>query len=289
MSEIIGAFNNRELVVIFWSLLVLVFALKTPGVRKAVFSLFKKLLSTKKVLIPFGVIYFYLVFAIYTLYQLGFWEFYLLKDTVTWLLGATIVMIFNSISVNSIRDFYQITIKRSLEWIVIYEFIVNLYILPIYIEFILIPILVLAYLMILVIESSSKHSVEYRQVKTLAYTVMIIIVSVMTIFAIYNIFTDLGNFMTHDTFKLFVLPILLTVALMPALYVFTLYTLYDDLFSTINTYKGQNSFKIKIECFKKCLSSISNINKMQRYLAEKLTNSTTKDEAIGIIQNFGRK
>jgi hypothetical protein len=108
----------------------------------------------------------------------------------------------------------------------------------------------------------------------------------ITYFAILGFLSDPKLLFTAQNLELFLLPIILTFAYMPTIYLLGLYSSYENMFSRIGFFlEGQkNKSHIKIACFRRCLLSLKRTNNLAPILVLNLTTQTSREEALEIIR-----
>src|SRR5688572_25978339 len=94
--------NNREISACFWLLVFLIWALSRQSVRHHASSLVRMLLRPPLLWIILSFLV-YVCLLVATLYFIGFWEMFLLKDTFIWLLGSAIGLTFSANNIKSIE------------------------------------------------------------------------------------------------------------------------------------------------------------------------------------------
>lgn len=216
--------NNREIAIIIWMGLFIVWAVSQKAIRNSLVNVLKAF--TKIVIfVPFLLMMLYIGMMIYLLYKIHFWEISNLSDTILWLFGVAIVMFVN---LNRAREegFFKKAVLDSLKLIIILEFVINLYVFNLWVELIFVPVLVVIGLMLGVSSTDSK----YKQVESLLTWVMGFIGIGLILFTLYKIIADLQGFASIDNIRDFLLPPLFTVGLLPFIYLIALYVTYDLIF-----------------------------------------------------------
>lgn len=257
-----NALDNRERALTIWIFVFLIWITFNKAVRDSMFSVLKAFFSIK-ILIPFCLMFVYIITLIFVAYKLQIWESYLLKDTI--ILGFVIgfTMFLNINKANSENNYFKKTILESIKLTVILEFIVNLYVFSLPIEIVLVPIL--AILTVMLVVSSTKK--EFEPVKKLLNLVLAIIGIYFLYHALMSISSSFGNFATLKNLKEFLLLPFLTIAYIPFIYFLALYSAYESLFVRVNFLnKGDKKEKksVKLQIFKNNLFNLIKLNNFSK-------------------------
>lgn len=218
----INFFNNRELAIIFWLSVFLIFSLTRKKVRKSSIQLVKAFFR-HKIIASILLMTIYVELLVLGLLKLGFWEQYLLKDTVLWpiIVGFPLLMKLDKISG---EENYLITIFfDGIKGIVLIEFIANFYNFSLFAELIIIPLMSIVVISQIYTQENPKYKPVDKLFKNLT-TGFGIIVFIYTCVQIYNGFQEFANIFTLKTL---LLPIILTIAFIPFLFLYSLWSLYE--------------------------------------------------------------
>jgi hypothetical protein len=277
--------NNRELVIIFWSVVIIVFAATKKDVRKS-FLLVLKQFFNPKIIVPLLISTTPVLLILYVMERLALWDNSSLKETIVWAIGAGIVMFFNSTSIKTGKELLKKSLKDSIKLVVLVEFIVNFYVFPIAVEFFLVPLITILVLMQTV--AGFQKDKKYEPTKKFLGALVALIGLVLIIYACSELTDKPNEFFTWQNLKLLLLPIMLTIAYIPSVYLLALYGAYESLFIRIDFFlKEQSSTsKLKAACAKKCLLSVSRISKFTPYLVKNLMTEMTQDEALKVVRAF---
>lgn len=266
MKEFFESLSNREISVLIWMFL---FFSPIAGViivkaRKETFKLLKAICNelTK---MPFSGIllsfFIYVFLCLYSLYKVGFWDISLLKDTIIWVFGIGFVLLFKLPKVEN-TAYFKVLIKDTFKWFIIIEFITDFYTFNIWIELFIVPFFTLLVVMMDFTEKKKEHFMVYEAFgKFLGFAG-----TCLLLYIIYKTITQTHSLLTLNNFKSFLIPLILTVAYIPLIYIWALCDDYFCVFIRINAMvadKATNK-KIKRIVMKICkinLNKISNILK----------------------------
>ena len=239
----IQIFSNREISIIFWFLIFLLFVLTKKSVRNSSAHLVKTFFNEKIIDIVF-LMTIYIGLIILGLTLIGFWEISMLKDSLLWIAFAGFPLLMKTNNINSEQGFLNSIMRDSIKGIVIIEFIANLYTFSLITELILIPIMTFVGVAPIITKGKS----EYKSVEKLLSGITSIFGVIVLAHTIYKIIQGFGDFASLMTVKSFLFPIILTFAFVPFLYCVALWSLYEIMFIRMNRRlkkKKQKRFLIK--------------------------------------------
>lgn len=277
--------SNRELIIIFWTAVLVAFAAIKKDVRKSFLQIVKQFVNPR-IIIPLMLSCAPVLLILYIMEQLGLWDSTSLKETIIWAIGAGIVMFFNSISIKTGEELLKKSLRDSITLILVAEFIINLYVFPIVVEFFLVPILtILVFAQIVVSHEKDKR---YELTKRFLDVLVALAGLALIIHAFRELADNPKEFFTWQNLNLFLVPIVLTIAYTPSVYLLALYSAYGSLFTRIDFFfKGQYSTrKLKVACVKKCLFSVGRVHRLTPYLIKNLITDMTQDEALKVVHAF---
>lgn len=274
MSTLQEIFNNREIAVSFWVSIAIFAVLFTKAGKQFIKSVIPTVFCKKFVK-------FYIVFlsffslTIYVLYQIGFWNISLLKDTFFWVLFVEVPLFIKAIEQAKDSRFFAKLIKDNLKVILIFEFIINFWTFDLVWEFILVPVsVVFAFLYVL-----TSRDKQYKAVKNLFDIIIGVFGIYVIFFTIKNIITTPSELINMTTAKVFILPTLLLFLNLPVVYGLALFNVYEQVFIRLKgTYAEQRKMKRRLLLFAKFnLSRISALrNDCIRVLVTSLTDNDMK-------------
>lgn len=217
-------FSTRELAIIFWLSLFLIYTLTKKNVRNSSIKLIQAFFQ-HKIIVLLLLMIIYVEVQLFGLVKLGLWDTSLLKDTIYWpmLVGFPLLMKTNKIG--SEKKYLKSIFKDSIKGIVILEFIANFYSFSLVAELILIPIMTI----VGVSSIYTKNEPKYRAVEKLFSNLTVIFGLVVLSYTAYRIYHGFGDFANLSTLKSFLLPILLTISFLPFLYLVALWSLYETM------------------------------------------------------------
>ncbi|MGH7202877.1 MAG: hypothetical protein ACREHC_00350 [Candidatus Levyibacteriota bacterium] len=282
MQIFIDVFNNREKALIIWIVIALVYMLLNKDIRKS-FMLVVKAILSKKIAIALAAMLIYISSIVFAAYKVHFWDSSLLKDTVFWIIGTAFVMFINFDKANKDGNYFKKVLVDSLKFVILLEFIINLYVFPFFVELILIPILFFLTAM-LVISGTKK---EFYPVKKILQTLLAIFGLYLIFYAVTHIFGNFKEFATIENLKDFLLTPLLTLLFLPFIYFLALYSAYELLFVRLDLLMKHNHKRLrqftKREIFNACLFDLKKLNRFSANSAKQLMSIKNKMDVVRLI------
>ena len=259
MKSFFEEFNNREIAIIIWILVFIILMSFAKDIRES-FRGIIKVFFAKKLMMIFLSLIAYTIFIVYFLLRLKFWDFELLKDTFFWFFGVAFLLVFN-ISDKTDIGFFKKTLIHSFKWTIIIEFISNLYVFGLLIELMLVFFLILFSMM----KPFAERDKRYLHLKGPINNMLILLGSVIIVFAIYKTIADYRHFFTVSNAKSFLLSPILTALYIPFLYLLALTITYEQVFMHLKfRSNGNDAFLkgIKWETIKSAKLNISQLNRV---------------------------
>ncbi len=222
--------NNRELSIVFWFLVIAIFLLKNKDVRNSIWGILN-MLGSRFFLTVFGIVFAYQIGILYLLYRCSIWDSSYSKDTILWFVGSAVIVLFKANKLKQLSAFREV-IAEQLKWTVLIEFITQLFVFSFWIEFLVIPIMIVFSMMSGFIEAKSKYENmdQYSDTYKVSQFILLMISLLFVGYAIYKTVTHYSEVFTMDHFTELILPILLTLLFIPLIYCFALVMMYESLF-----------------------------------------------------------
>lgn len=230
-------FSNREIAYILWILAIIIVGSLTKVGRK----LYKNVLPIifcRKFILFYIVFLCFLVGIINLLHYIGFWNIYLLKDTIFWVIVVEIPIFIKALEKAKDQYFFRKLIRDNVKWIILISFIVGFWSFPLWIEILIIPIAVIGTALYYTADSDKK----YVKVKKLLDNFNGVIGCYLIYFTISNLVMEWRKLYDFQTIKVFILPIILIILNMPVVYGLAVYNQYEQIFIRL---KGRGEDKIR--------------------------------------------
>lgn len=215
-------FNNREVALGIWLVIIAVWVISKKTVRKSIGQLLKDLISPK-ILIPIILMAGYTYGLIFVGFRCSIWDFSNLKDTIVWFFGVAFVLLVN---INDSKDdgFFRKSLLDNLRIVLVVEFIINLYAFSFWVEFIFMPIMILIGGMAGV--ASTKE--EYKPVEKLLSYIIGIYGFIVLIISIQQVVGDFATFASVKNLRDFLIPLIMTTLIIPYIYVLALFVQHES-------------------------------------------------------------
>lgn len=282
MNNLFNIFSTREVALIIWFLVFLIFVSRTKDVRHSIVGVIKAFFD-RKLIVAFNTLLLYILFIIFILSYIGFWDISLLKDTVLWLLFSGIVLFMNINKVEDVNYFSKL-IKDNIKIIAIWEFLFNFYTLSLVWELVLIPVVFMFSVIEAFAEHSSKQEESHKKVVALCKNILGLIGLVMIGYVIYRTITEYELLLSISNLKSFLLPVLLTALTLPYFYALALYMNYESFITVVKHLHRNGDPKISKRLIKATLKyaniNINTLKRIWKYLAHFNSSKESPDEYI---------
>lgn len=206
---------NGEKAILFWLVAIVAFvAIKSNGNGLgSSWGAFRALASTKLLLL-FGTAAVYLGVLVFLGNEAGFWHTSATKATVYWFFGTAVILVGSATQVSPDEPaLVRKLLRGSLKPTILVEFLVNLYVFPVGIELLLVPLLLLFVGMQVVVE----HEPNMVQARRVVSWVLGTIGVGLMLYAALRALGDWDGFWTRENAEDFVVAPVLTLALVPFL------------------------------------------------------------------------
>ncbi|MBK7567977.1 MAG: hypothetical protein IPI31_09140 [Bacteroidetes bacterium] len=208
------------------------------------------------------------------------WDITLLKDTIFWFISVALLLFF---TINNAKNtgFFKKAFIETFKLTIVIEYIVNLYTFNLIVELMLFPILLIMFIIPVVTESNPNQKQLGEKIKSLSsfFGLIIFIIIIIKSVIEFNVLASINNIYS------FLLPLIMTMLILPFLYFLALFINYEELWTRIKIlYKYQDLYlKMKTPLF--CVA-LFDINKLQR-----ISKNLNKQEAYNAnsIREYFRK
>lgn len=273
--------DNRELSFLIWGTLAFILILIKKEIRTSLFGILKILVGHKIVLTNIFMLG-YVTTVIFCLTKLGFWDTSHLKGTILWILLIAFPLFFKANKANQQDHYFKVLLKDNIKVILILEFLINLYVFNILIELVILP---LAFF-IGGMSAYADIKKEYSAVKKVVDYIIGLLGIATIIYVIYNIVNDFEGFTNYDNLKSFLLPILLTILFIPAIYFQALFMKYELIFVRLSSFCKDDSLLkyIKFKTMTYCNLNLHRAKKFSKGIVTLDYNS--KEKFIQSLKNL---
>jgi hypothetical protein len=220
--------STREIAIAIWLTIGLAWGLTHGPVRQSVLSLLSALLHWK-ILAPILFVISYVVVIVVSLRYIGLWNIALLKDTILWLLFSGLALALSAFQIHSAVPTWRTILKEQVQVIIIIEFLLNTYTFKLWIELLLIPTLVFVAMLDTVARMDNKYVTVARMTGFLQSALALSVLG----FALRRAFNAPPTDAVAVAREL-LLPVLLSLSLLPIVYFYFLASAYEQLFLMVS-------------------------------------------------------
>lgn len=227
MAPALTGLTNRDIALLAWLCVVVVFLLWKPDTRKSLIGVARAFWGKVAVLFLAYAVCIASIVAI--AYAVDAWNTSLLRETVAWFLVPGVVLLFGFSKAYEERAFYVRTFLRVIGLTAMIEFYVNLTSFPLWVELVLLPLTVFLVALSTVAGMKPETEVVKRWVDRVI-SLLGLVVLVATGIYLAN---DWANLDKAKMALSFAQPIWLTLASLPFIFAFSLIANYEEQFVRI--------------------------------------------------------
>ncbi len=274
-------FTNREISIIIWLLVITISLLFSKMMRSQLYGLFK---SLSKLLHYFLIVILYESLVIYSLFLIGFWKIDLLKDTIIWIFSVGIVSLSKAVvSKSRNSNVFKKLVIENLKLTVVVEFLINSYVFPLPFEIFFIPIISIIVLITIFTESKN----DFQPVYKLMNLILSFFGFVVITFVLIKAFNDSKTVFSLQTLQTIVLPLFLSISMIPIIYSFIIYSAYQNLFILLNHFIDRNNLKyFKTRIVKLCRFRLNRICIIENNYRVELINASSRNDIDNLIIKY---
>ncbi|MBI4652124.1 hypothetical protein HY745_12795 [Candidatus Desantisbacteria bacterium] len=225
MYSALSSLDNRELSTIIWFVILIIWVSKDAKVRNSIKEFIKASLK-RYIIISFIFLFAYTLVSTWLLSHIGLWDISQIKNTIFWffLVAAASFLELSNIANND--EYFKTSIKDNLKIIVVIEFILNFYTFSFIAELIFVPFLVIIGVTLAVSQNKEKNKAVAKFLNYITNLVAVFII----IFTIYKLITEFNEIAKKQTLIDFIVPTILSILLLPYIYIQYVYINYDKIF-----------------------------------------------------------
>ena len=275
--------NNRELALLIWLGAVLALFLLRANLRSILFEVIRLALNpvlVAPVLLMAGWVGGMVLAAV----RIGWWEAELAADTTVWFFGTALVLMFNLTQAGGEERFFRQAILGAVKVAVFVGVFTNLYVFSVWVEIILLPALVVLALLSVVAGSEKR----FISIKAVVDTMLALAGFALLAYVFFQIAADWQEFDKSGALRKFALPVWLTISIMPFVYLFSLFVVYDGAFKRIDvaTEEGRQRRRAKLALALGLGVWTQEIAAFTVYWAKQSTGATSFHDASRVIDDF---
>lgn len=278
MNQFLSGLDNRETSLIIWAGIVIFWLLCIKDFRANIFDILKHLFASKLTYV-FVLIIAYTGLIYYILHRVNFWEIGLLEEGLICLVTIGLWGVGTAIGkVKTLKQSLKSMAIDSIKVVILIQFLTGFYVMSLPLELIIIPVAFL--LRGLQAVSSWKEETDSKfSLTTKLFNWMISILGLSILgYSIKQLINRPDELLTMLNLKELILPIIMTLAYIPLLYLIGIYTSYESFFPRLKYLLRNKTFisYAKMKIFLKCNLNIDALNKVQKKLV--MEDIYTKEE-----------
>ena len=283
MGVIQEFFNNREIAIGIWVIIGLAVILPTKPARQFIKTAIP-ILFCKKFVIFYIVFLSFLGLVLFALNWAGLWDLTLLKDTVFWVLFVELPLFAKAIEKADGGRFFSNLIRENVAIVVAIEFFVGFWTFSLITEIILIPLTVLISVLQVLAGQDKKH----RSAKRFFDGLLVLWGIILLINAIYSLIHAPNQFLSFNTLKSLLLPLVLLVFNLPVVYGLALYNTYEQIFIRIKGSKSEQK-KMKWQVIRFSGINLSKVSAIRKSLPNTIVCCRTSNDLQINLKKLARR
>jgi hypothetical protein len=280
--------NNRELATVVWAGVLLVAILSNRDLRRSLWSVVVAL-RQPKLIVPLILMVGYVYGVLQACAATGVWRAALVPDTVAWAIGSGITLFAWSIRVFKPGGSFGRVVRASISSTLLVEAFVNLYVFPLPVEFVLLPIGVFIAGMSAVADSDRQFAgAKYEPVKRLLAGLTMTLGVVLITWVLLNLATGWRHFDITLNAEKVALPIWLTVVVLPYVALLGAFSNYDTTFAMIRWASDDRRRRARARVALICelRLRVRDVGAFSGMWCKELTAAHSLDEARTVVRRF---
>lgn len=224
-----GLLTNREiagLVVFLGTLILFVLFNSEKGKTSEALLRVVDFLSKPQILVPLVLYFGWITIAVAGAARVGLWNFDLLKTTILWLIVSGLIHFLNLNDAIEKRGFFRAIVMKSLGVVAFIEFLSTLKSFPLWVE---LPIQALA-LVFAMLAVFAEHNPKRAPARNLAIGYLVILGICALVWSVVHLVVSWPTLDLGKILREFLLPIWLTIIVLPFLYGLAVFAAYQPLF-----------------------------------------------------------
>ena len=274
--------NTRETATLVWIVLALAIALTIPSGRGIVVD-GAKIVARPFVTILLAATTLLAAATTICLAWLGYWRTPMIPTTVAWFAGTAIVGTFGTGGVSELRRLVATTVALT----AVVEFVSNAYTLPLPVELVLVPMVVVLVTLASFADLRPEFAITRRPFKVL---VLALFVGMLTPTIVYVV-QHLGQLASAERAREFLLPLVLTLALIPYLYLVRIVIAWQTALSMLKSLMQDRPLLLNTArraLIRSCHVSLPRIQLFEPEFRWKLAAASSEEDIRSTMRDFNR-
>ncbi|WP_319783872.1 hypothetical protein [Oceanisphaera sp. IT1-181] len=258
----LAVFNNRELASATLFCVFILFSMRSESVRSSLVNVLSAFFQ-KSIVIHLCLFAIYTIGLVLLLEWSGIWNQGQLKNTLMWLFFIGGSQLLNTTNIDNQKQYLRASLNSQLKLIVFVQFLVAFHSYNYFVELVLVSFLTLLACISVVSEREPSHAQVHKLVGITISITGFYLVADSIFYAVEN--ND--KFYSLNTFRDFLVPMLLSVGLLPYTYCFYYFLSYEKAFSLVRIYTDSKQLQryAKIHSFIKFRGNHVLINEWLRF------------------------
>jgi hypothetical protein len=275
--------NNREWAILIWLGVFLIWAVSRKDIRQSLGQVLRAA-ATPKILLPLAVMLGYIVLEAWLGSNVSLWRGDLTKDTIVWVIVSALVLFVNFSKASTEPHFFRRRVAATVGVTEFLAFFTNLFVLSLIAELFLQPFLAL----LAMLAAYAGTDRRYRQVKRLTEGLLAVIGLLLLILSVRELVTSWSDVGRHRLLLQLALPIWLTIALLPFVYLLGLFANYELVFMRIDQLASDRKVRrrAKLALLTKFYFRARESGTFAGQWYLKLSTSTSFEAARAVIDDF---
>lgn len=277
-------FTNRELAIIIWTTLFILWGLTKKGIRNESLNALKCALNSKLLFYFFTYLAYISIFT-FLFYYIEIWNLEFLKESILWFLfsglSLGIFVVTNKLEIT----FWKRIILENFKIAIIVGIIVSSFNFSFAVEMILIPFSTFLILLHTFLESYEK----YHDISKYTNISLIIFGLILLFYSLYKLITEITTIESISYLKSFLFPLIYSIVSIPYLWGFKIWSEYDTIFSRLK-YNQKRSKKlnllIKFRLLLFCNIQIKKLQVAANMNNYNLMSMSSKDDIDDMFQSY---
>jgi hypothetical protein len=237
-----------------------------------------------KIVVPIVAMIAYVLALVRVGWLAGIWNSHLVEGTIVWFMGSAVVLLFNLTKAWEKPRFFRRVVLRTLEITVFLAFFLNIFVFSLPVELVLQPVLFL----LVTIPLVAGREARYKPVKEFVEALLALTGLVIASFSVIRVIKEWDQLDGSELFLEFVLPIWLTLGLLPFIYLVALYAAHESAFGRINFMleSRRSRRRAKLALLTVTLGRMRLLNGFGGYWAKEAGSAESLAEGRRVIKKF---
>lgn len=278
-------FNNRELASATLMIVMFVWAWRKSNEVKISIRAFIRSLLQGPIIMTLLTLALYVLMVVYFLSELQIWNSTQIKNTILWFLFIGVAQLSGTTKITDMNTYLKGAISNQIKLVAIIEFLVAFHSYGYFTEIILVSVVTLSVACSIV----SGNKVEHKQAKRVFDTITLCTGMIIFLGSMLDIYEKPLAFFNKDTFRDFLIPLALSVSLLPYIYCFYYVMYYENIFVKIRIYTNDKSLQ-RYAKIKSLISFHGNVRLMEDWVSYScIPEFESKESIVQSIKKYKEK